>query len=261
MKEFEFHNEAHLGDSVFFVHYLRKLCEKYDDVRIQYYIRKKYFGEIQAQINEFSDRIILCPFGEHHKDTLGGWAASKYNGRTIGTAGKAGRINLLNERYDAFFQMVSDHIGLENPIPGKNATLIDNKLILETAHKDLIDFDILLINSRPLSGQYRYKGGDFNTKIEELKERFKIITTDKTIFSDIPCTLDYKLNLLQIGNVSTNVEYIIGIATGPIINCFNIWNIDKIKKWFVLSNRSTYTYNNRIFRKQNILQLKIEELN
>jgi len=94
-----------------------------------------------------------------------------------------------------------------------------------------------------------------------LKERFKIITTDKTIFSDIPCTLDYKLNLLQIGNVSTNVEYVIGIATGPIINCFNIWNIDKIKKWFVLSNRSTYTYNNRIFRKQNILQLKIEELN
>ena len=258
MKELEFHNEAHLGDSVFFVHYLRKLCEKYDDVRVLYYISQKYFREIQLQINEFSDRIILRPFGTRHKDTLGGWAASKYGPKSVGEIGRRNKINLLNERYDAFFQIVSDYIGLENPIPGKNCTLIDNKLILEKV--DVGPFDILLINSRPLSSQYRYNGTNFNKKIEELKERFKIITTRKTIFNDVPCTLDYKLNLLQIGNVSTEVKYIIGIATAPIINCFNIWNIDKVKKWFVLSNRSTYTYNDRIFRKSDILGIKAEEL-
>lgn len=61
-------------------------------------------------------------------------------------------------------------------------------------------------------------------------------------------TLSNHINLLQIGALSIKIPTIIGINTSPIIHCFNLWNIDNVKKWVILDNKHTYSYNDRIFK-------------
>jgi len=224
-KSINIYNAKHLGDSVFITHYLRKVCEVNSDIAFNLYVRLDHHKEIGAQIGDYADRINLGSLKQLPKDmateAINGWAGSiKLDG------GKRGRIFCLNERYDLFFQNISDRIGVENPIPGKQCTVIDNPAILEDTG---LKYDILLINSKPLSGQYYYSKAHFLEFIDKWKDKYSIITTHPTDVSDIPCTRDYNLNLLQIGNISLNCKYIVGVATAPIVNCFNIWNIDKVK--------------------------------
>lgn len=250
-KTIDIYNAKHLGDSVFITHYLRKVCEKNSDIVFNLYVRASHLGEINAQIGDYNAQIKAMRLNKLPKSKLpqsiNGWAgAIAYN-----NVGRRKGIFLLNERYDVLFQNISDRIGVENPIPGKQCTVIDNPAILEDTG---LKYDILLINSKPLSAQYYYSKRHFLEFIDKWKDKYSIITTHPTDVNDIPCTRDYNLNLLQIGNISLNCKYIVGIATAPIINCFNIWNIDKVKKWYVLSNRSTYTYNDRIAHRGTVLK-------
>lgn len=248
MRDINFYNQQHLGDSVFHVQYLRKLCENYHDLRFFYYINKSYFKEINAQINEFKDRIILMPLKDMPEDSICAWAGARVDGvRMPVKAGKKGRIFLLNERYKIFYDMISKQIGVDNPIDN-NGMVMDNPVIAQKLDNDL-NPDVLIINSIPQSKQYRYNSSHFETQVEAWKDRYSIVVTKRLYDESIPCTLDYGLNLLQIGHLSINAKYVIAIATAPIINCFNKWNIDTVEKWFVLSNRSTYSYNDRIERK------------
>jgi len=232
MKDIYFHNAKHLGDCVFMIHYLRKVCAQYDDFRFICQVKKKFFKELKAQINEYSDRILLRRLGPMNENSINGWI-----GRYPIKGGKRGKVFLLDERYVLGWRTVSELFGIESPIKTKQDMLIDNEQLLVSPSQEL-NPDILLINSVPLSGQYRYNKKQFQDKVEEWKERYSIVTTYRTECSDVPCTRDYGMNLLEIGNLSLKAKYIVGIATAPIINCFNIWNIDKVEKWFVLSNRS-----------------------
>lgn len=251
MQEVYFYNPYHLGDSLLMVHFLRKVCKKYNDFKFICQISKGHFEEISNFIGEFQDRILLTKLVKHNKG-INGW----YGSIRLKTGVRDG-IYVINERYDEFYEHLSKLIEIENPIKGKNCTLIDHPDI----KKDVgLSCDILLVNSVPLSRQYSYVESHFENKISELKEKYKIISTRKTKFPDIPCTLDYKLNLMNIGNVSTKSKYIIGIATAPIMPCFNTSNVDTVKKWFVLSKRSSYSYNDRIFRKRSVTQVNVKEL-
>ena len=254
MKEFNFFNNYHLGDCVLQTHFLRKVCEAYPDLRFICYIQPAYFKEIQAQIGTFQDRILLEPLPKKPSDAINGWAGSV---RLQG--GKRGRVFLINERHQAFFNIVSERMGVQNPIDSKCGTVIDNEKILEKTDPDL-ECDMLIVNSQPKSGQFIFHPNEFNGKISEWKDKYKIVTTGKSTVKDIPCTLDYGLNLLQIGYLSTKAKYIIGIATAPLINCFNKWNIDTVKRWVVLCNRATYSYNDRIIKRTIMGRLELSEI-
>lgn len=252
MKELVFYNPYHLGDCFFLVHFLRKVCQSYPDFKFICETSPGHFPEIQSFIGkEFEDRILLNK-SVRKSQGINGW----YGSIPLKT-GYRKRAFILNERYDEFFTHLSNVIGIKNPIAGKNCTVIDHPDIL----KDVgLSCDILLVNSIPLSKQYFYYEHEFEAKIKELSEKYKVIITNHVKNIDVPCTVDYKLNLLGIGNISTKAKYVVGIATAPIIPCFNTWNLDKVKKWFVLSRRSTYSYTDRIIRKKNILHLSMSEL-
>ena len=254
MKELTFYNPYHLGDCFFLVHFLRKVCQSNPDFKFICETHESHFPEIQAFIGkELEDRILLKK-SVSKSQGINGW----YGSIPLKT-GYRRKIYILNERYDEFFTYLSDRIGIKNPIKGKNCTLVDHPDILSDVNPEL-NCDILLINAIPLSRQYDYVESHFEEKIREFKERYKIVVTRKVSIPDVPCTMDYNLNLLGIGNISTKAKYIIGIATAPIIPCFNIWNTDKINKWFVLSKRSNYSYNNRIFRKKSVSHISLKDL-
>lgn len=252
MREVYLYNPYHLGDSYFVLHFLRKVCQSNNDIRFILQTAKGYWEECGSFIGEFRDRILLQEL-KRKNEGINGW----YGSIRLKTGFRDGAY-VINERYDEFFDYLSGQIGVDNPVKGKNCTLIDHPAIKED--KRNLDCDILLVNSLPLSRQYLYFEDQFERKVNELKERYKIVCTRSIKNVDIPCTVDYRMNLLEIGNLSTKAKYVIGIATAPIIPCFNIYNIDTVKKWFVLSKRSTYSYNDRIFRKTSVKHISLGEL-
>lgn len=102
----------------------------------------------------------------------------------------------------------------------------------------------------------------FRRRVKEIQDDYglKVACAYSLGMPDVPSTLEHNMNLIQVGSVAMNAKYIIAIASSPIIYCFNKWNIDTTKKWVVLSNRSTYTYNDRIIRRGNIKGVDFAQL-
>lgn len=245
MKEFHFYNKYHLGDCAISVHFLRKFTEN-KTYRTFFYCDDKYHKELSAHIPDKLDQIILKNLDDRPADSWNHW----YGSLNLNNHGRDKRIFNINERYDMFFQIFCKNNKIENPLAhlGKNGTLFDNPQIRkETGLK----CDLLFINSRPLSSQYAFNKKDMRYFAEKMSEKYKMITTAK-LSDSMECTMDHNLNLMGIANLSLTVKYLVGVATAPIIPCFNIWNIDNLKKLIVLSSRSTYTYNENILRLSNI---------
>jgi hypothetical protein len=223
----------------------------HDDLSFVFYVKKRYVAEMMYHVAGLEDRIKIGSLMDRKKwerrtksKSINSW----YGSKKLETGVKKG-VYLLNERYFEFFTKLSEDIGVPCPFKDSNGILMNNPTILERAHPDIPeDFDILLINSAAYSNQYRQPARFFDEFIEQLKDQYKIITTRSPADQSIPCTLDYGLNLLQIGNISTKVKYVVAVATSPIIPSFNVWSIETVKKWAVLSNRSSYTYRDNITR-------------
>ena len=139
-------------------------------------------------------------------------------------------------------------MNVDNPIKTNEDLLMDNSLILEKNRLYDKHFDVLVVNSMPNSGQIEKNLEPFNILFDHLlSKNFKVISTEKTKYSEILSTVENKLSLLEIGNLSLNCDYIVGVHTSPVIYTFNKWNIDKIKKWIIFqSDGLTYTFNDNV---------------
>ena len=259
MSHLLFRSAYHLGDSVFAIHYLRNLLAQNDELICTLFINKKYNSELKYHIVGYEDRLKLARwidvapaekrFGIKAVELWHGSMPTPFSDKCKDVFNK----NVINSNLYEFFEYVSDHIGLPFPFKDRDGVLLNNPSILENAHPDLPDeFDILLVNSSALSGQYRGHPKHFENFISELKDKYSIIVTKAVDDQNIPCTLDYGLNLMQIGNLSTKAIYIVAVGTAPIIPCMNIWSIDTVKKWAILNNRSTFNYRDNMIRFKDI---------
>lgn len=245
MRKINFYNEFHLGDSVFHIHYLLNCLKLNDNVEFEYFIHDQYINEIKNHcIGE--DKIKISSISQTPPNSYNSW---------IGTNGfyfNNKNNYKYNEFYVEWFEYLSKMVNLINPITNKNSMLINNSRILNSNIKH--KYDLLFINSQPYSGQLYYNESELNKIIIELSNSNNIITTKK--INGIDCTMDFNYNLVQIGNISINIKNIVAINTSPIVNCFNIWNIDNINKFVVLDKYNTYTYNNKIVCIDNINNIK-----
>jgi len=91
------------------------------------------------------------------------------------------------------------------------------------------NIDILIVNSSPRSGQYSYHKDIWDRDIIELSHTHKGKIATTQFVSDNIISLD-KLSLKDITAISTNVNYIIGINTGPLLPLFNTYTLDRVKK-------------------------------
>jgi hypothetical protein len=219
------------------------------------FINKKYNRELRLHIAGYEERIKLARWIDQKpaEKKMGMKAVDLWHGSMPYAFSEKSRDeenkNVINSNMYEFFEYVSDHIGLPFPFKDRDGILLNNPSILENAHPDLSDeFDILLVNSSALSGQYRRPQKHFDDFIAELKDQYSIIVTKAVADKTIPCTLDYGLNLMQIGNLSTKAKYIVAVGTAPIIPCMNIWSIDTVKNWAILNNRSTFNYRDNMTR-------------
>lgn len=247
--EIIFDNKAHLGDCLFQIHYLNKLIEKNNNAKTVLHCNSSYHNQLEDFIIH-KDNILLKSLDNIPSNSIDTWITRQVPSKSEMLA-KLNSDGLYDIFYVSFFKELSKIIGLESPINETKDMLLHNEdLLLENSLSGPLDF--LFINSPPLSGQFRgYDENKINKIIGQLKEKGKIITTAPNKYG-LPCTRDFDLKLMQIGNLSIKCKNIIAINTAPIIACFNIFNINFFDNFLVLENAISYSYNRRIKNINNI---------
>lgn len=89
-------------------------------------------------------------------------------------------------------------------------------------HSEAPEFDALVINAQPMSGQIpRYSNSEMNSLIEELTTRHRVLVTNETTAKD---AMQFSGTISQIGNLSLRAKFIIANATGPMWGIHNVWS-------------------------------------
>lgn len=255
-KVYHLHNSYHLGDSVFncILFYQLKNYIEDNNIKIFYYAKKEYL----PQLKEFicSPNIFLSFLEMKPVSSIELWINNtffEYN------HDKQTRQIPYNLYYSTFFNKVLKKLYI--PLNIDNRLFYqDNNLI--TRFDNLSDkyknFDILIINSQPLSGQFNYNKNEWDNYIITLHKRnFKILTTTKV--KDLICTSDDALSIKDIASLSSKAKVIIAINSGVVPGLLNIFTLQNIKHFYNFDNRCYYSYPN-FENRNNITDIKISEL-
>ena len=248
------HNSYGLGDSIFnfiFFNLIQKYIE-YNDIKIFYYAKKNYL----LQLKEFicSKNIFLASL-EHKPDiSIEVWIDNPLFGNTFATQKQP--VN-YNHYYKIFFTNVLNKLNMKfsiNKLFYTDTNLIDRYNNISNKYKEI---DILVVNSQPYSGQYKYNKTQWDTYISLLSNSFKIATTTK--INNLLCTFDDNLTIKDIASISTNVKVIIAINSGVLPGLLNDLTLKNVKKFYIFDNRCYYSYPN-FENKKLITDISIAEL-
>ena len=240
------YNDFHLGDCIFVMIYLIN-CKQYiidNNIKINFYVNKDYIKQLNEFI--FSENINLYDITLKPNDSINTWIASEnyeYNHTS-------NYINIPRNKQPAFNDFLAtfySNVGKQFNLPSINNFIYEDEDLLiryEKLNEKYKNLDILIINSEPLSGQHNYNKDEWDKFIYELSSKYKIITTNKV--DNILCSRDDNLSIKDIAAISTNVDYVIAINTGPIVSLFNKYTMERVKQWFILDNEKKYSYPNFI---------------
>jgi hypothetical protein len=101
-------------------------------------------------------------------------------------------------------------------------------------------YDYFVCNSVPMSGQFDYDESAFAEVVRRLAAKGSVITTRKV--PGVPCTMDKKLNTLQIANVASTSRNVIGINTGPMVAALNRFTLRNAERIVVMDLRHGFAY-------------------
>jgi hypothetical protein len=240
------YNDWHLGDCLFVIVYLYN-CKQYmidNNIIINFYVNKEYIN----QLNEFkfSENINLYDITLKPNDSINTWIAAdnyEYNNTSMYVNNPRNKQPAFNDFLATFYSNVGKQFNLPSI---DNFSYIDEDLLMryEKLDEKYKNIDILIINSEPKSGQYNYNKDEWDKFIYELSSKYKIVTSNKV--ENILCSCDNKLSIKDIAAISTNVDYVIAIHTGPLIPLFNKYTLQRVKQWFILDNERKFSYPNTV---------------
>lgn len=230
---FIFKSETQLGDCLLHAHFMRKVVENNPNTAFDFYLIDKHWDQVK-EYTEDIPQIKLLTYSNAPKDHLRGW---------VGQFGIPRLPCALDGLRLAAYQALSEiKMGIESPFKCVDDLLYDHKSI-QTYSTQLKKYDVLLVNSIGFSNQLKaYKEQDFIDFIKKVKEKHLTIITTKKI-DGVDCTTDINLTVMGIGSLSINCKVIVGIGTGAMQCCLNVWNKDK---------RFLYIDNHHYFRQKNI---------
>jgi hypothetical protein len=241
-KTFDLYNKLHLGDSIFNIHYMNQYYNQ--DYKFNYYVNPVYFDELKNHIK--NPNINLLPIDQSNSSFYNMWI-----GHNRFFWEWTSKSNLYDIMFVDYFNLVSNHLGIECRINNKYDMLFDNSNFKVSVDGN---FDYLIINSVPLSGQFTYVENDFINLCDFFTEKnISFITTKKV--KNYKCTLDYNMSIVDIGNLSNQCKNIIGVNTSPIITTFTKQNIETVNNRFILDNVLTFSYNERIHQLKNLNEI------
>ena len=210
------YNEYHLGDNLIHLNYLRKVCAQEPHLDFTHHCHPQYHSQLQPLCEDVSIGLADLSIPP---DSVNAWI---------------GRENYFHNHPDrddwvkfhlAWFDKLSDLLELSSPIACREDLLFEYPALKA---REYPQFDYLIINSPPQSGQLpTYNQAWFIDKAKELANQgLKVITTYPTGVCE--STLERKMTVTDIGNLSLYVNNILGVDTGPMWTTHNIYNQDSV---------------------------------
>lgn len=233
------YNELHLGDNVYHLDYLKKIINKYPEYRFAHYCNAQYHTQLQATLVGYEDTIRLYSTLNIPLNSINSWIGS---GGWFYTwvSNKIDKLPILyDEMYIEWYNLLETTYGLPNPIKTSDDFLLHfNGLDVYDLEKT---YDVLIINSVPMSGQYVYEYELFYKFCNTMSGNgMTLITTNK--LENYECTLDYNYNICDIAKISTKCKYILAIHTGPLALCLNKYTINNVEFFHILDNTNAFSY-------------------
>jgi len=242
------YNSYHLGDNLFniiFLNNISKYLEK-NNIKIHYYLHSYYKDQVKEFIQ--TSNIILKDYDVNNESKMGLhlWIdapiyTTKYRFTELGI-GK-------NIPYNSFFIIFFNNILKiwKFPILISSIVYDDNDLI--TRYNNINDrcnnkyknIDLLIINSIPLSGQFKYNNEEWINFTEYFKD-YNVVTTNG--IKNIKCTLDDNLTVKDIAAISTQCKVVVFVNSGVAPGLFNIYTLTNVKSFYCLDNRTYYSFPN-----------------
>jgi hypothetical protein len=211
------YNEYHLGDQLVHLNYLRKVCEQEPHLEFTHHCNPMHHAQLQPLCE---DKPILLADLSIPPGSVNAWIGREnyfYN-------------HPLQSDWVAFhlswFDHLSDLLGVSNPMACREDFLFDYPALYTPDCKSL--FDYLIINAPPNSGQLPdYNPEFFNNRVRNLlNEGYSVYTTHPTGMCS--STLEWGMDISDIGRLSNSARFIEGVATGPMWTTFNIFNQNKV---------------------------------
>lgn len=233
-KHFTFKSETQLGDCLLHAHFMRQVVEKVDkNTTFDYHLIPTHWDQV-SEYTKSIPQITLKQYNDTPLRHLRGW---------IGQFGMPSLPCALDGlRLASYNALAEIKMGIESPFKTVDDLLHDHPGIYDYSLK-CSEYDILLINSVGQSNQAQdFNEQDFIDFANNAIHKNKTVITTKKI-NGVDCTLDKGLSVMGIGGVSVKSKVIVGIGTGAIQCCLNIWNKDK---------RFLYIDQHHFFRRENI---------
>lgn len=237
MREVSFFSYVNFGDNLEHLNFLRKVVAKTPDLQVFQYSKPEVLPQLYEVVEDIP-QITLKHVDERPANAINSWLACDNFIHTF-----PGRNSEHVKYMIAWFDYLAKKAGLESPIKTVEDLLLDYPALLKPVPVPQ-DYDVLVINSPPCSGQYRgWNPGEWMNLVRDLAKKNSVITTEKV--DAFPCTRDFGLSLTGIGSLSRTVRNIIGVATGPIWPTLNVWNHDRLNLRVMFVDNEYLRYDSR----------------
>ena len=217
-----------LGDNLAHLHFLRALAKANPSIHFQHAAIREYLPqmiEVVADLPNISLRDIRECKGE---PGINAWK----------NAGGFWETHELKARYAEFmlvwFDVLAKRMGLLSPFtkpadllfdyPALKRETDDNGITLHPRVLKFVPFDVLVVNSIPMSGQWR--GMDvvaLTTLIQTLAQRYDVVTTRATGLNVMATESIPGFTVTDIGALSLFAKRIVMVSTGPSWPTLNVW--------------------------------------
>lgn len=223
------YNSYHLGDNIFTLIYLCNVKDTIinNNITINFYILKENIDAVKDFI--CCDNIHLYDITTKPNDAVDTWIGSQEYEHNFYKYVVPPNKEPLDIFLPIFFTEVAKKINL----PGiTEFTYTDEDLLnrYNNFNDNYKDLDFLIINANTVSGQFNMDKAQWDTFIQNLSTKYKVVTTEKV--NNIVSTRENNLSLKDIAAISTHAKYIIAVNTGPIVGCFNSYTLKNMIKMF-----------------------------
>ena len=230
----EVDNHHHLGDNIinFIFFYKIKNYIEANNIIIHYYCYEQYHKNLNEFICSDNIKIFPCVPGVIH-------------GYILWQAHNTPYEHFIEDKLCKMFNIFLDTHNI--PISVDLFEYEDPDLFkrLEQLYDKYKKIDILIINSKPLSGQYSdYDNckNEWNQFILKLSEKYRVATTEK-VNDNIICLDTFSVK--NIAAIALNVKKIIAINTGPSIPLYNKNILDNIENLYLFGASQHYNFKTR----------------
>lgn len=235
------HCDFHLGDNLVHLHFLRKQAIANPSDIFRHYVQPCHLEQLREAIEDLPN-IGLYDLGLRPDDSINAWKNAGAGIDTFGFFERHPHRAEFAEFHIEWFEHLSKEMGLGLVIYQPSDLLFDYPAICKNIYRRLPEnarnsaIDILFVNSQPCSGQcLAYDDVNyFDPLIEELSKRHSVMVTQPSGLANIPCTTQTEMTVSEIGALSRAVQYVVGVATGPIWPTFNIWNQQTVRRRIVM---------------------------